>query len=159
LVTYYDDLDLKNFVDYVQEEFQCCGGIYFKDWAVNPYHNCTFRGPSACGVPYTCCVRTPGSININTMCGYGTIGMEIVEAVELIYTKGCIDGVLDYLWTNLDIFGAILIGVLLPQVTGIWLCLSYRLVLHEVIEFLHEEQARLKSEQIYMLNRDEVIEL
>lgn len=36
-------------------QFKCCGGMDYKDWAVNMYHNCSAPGPLACGVPYTCC--------------------------------------------------------------------------------------------------------
>ena len=39
-------------------QFKCCGGLEFKDWGVNMYHNCTAPGPLACGVPYACCVST-----------------------------------------------------------------------------------------------------
>lgn len=39
-------------------QFKCCGGQEYKDWSVNMYHNCSARGPLACGVPYTCCVTT-----------------------------------------------------------------------------------------------------
>uniref|UniRef100_A0A8C0QQ06 Tetraspanin n=1 Tax=Chelonoidis abingdonii TaxID=106734 RepID=A0A8C0QQ06_CHEAB len=52
---YYDDLDFKNILDFVQEKFSCCGGDEYKDWDVNQYHSCNGSGPLACGVPYTCC--------------------------------------------------------------------------------------------------------
>lgn len=39
-------------------QFECCGGQEYTDWSVNMYHNCSSRGPLACGVPYTCCVTT-----------------------------------------------------------------------------------------------------
>ncbi|XP_030580623.1 tetraspanin-15 isoform X2 [Archocentrus centrarchus] len=70
IVNYYDDLDFKNIMDYVQEKFKCCGGEGFKDWKVNMYHNCSAPGPLACGVPYTCCVTTKPNEVANTMCGY-----------------------------------------------------------------------------------------
>ncbi|XP_056652417.1 tetraspanin-15-like isoform X2 [Monodelphis domestica] len=54
---YYDDLDFKNIMDFVQEQFKCCGGEDYTDWAQNQYHNCSAPGPLACGVPYSCCVR------------------------------------------------------------------------------------------------------
>ncbi|XP_039176117.1 tetraspanin-15-like [Crotalus tigris] len=53
---YYDDLDFKNIMDFVQKEFKCCGGEDFKDWSQNQYHDCSAPGPLACGVPYSCCV-------------------------------------------------------------------------------------------------------
>ncbi|KAM6036155.1 tetraspanin-15-like isoform 2-T2 [Theristicus caerulescens] len=54
---YYDDLDFKNILDFVQEKFSCCGGDEYRDWEVNQYHSCNGSGPLACGVPYTCCIR------------------------------------------------------------------------------------------------------
>ncbi|KAM6331377.1 tetraspanin-15-like isoform 2-T3 [Alca torda] len=54
---YYDDLDFKNILDFVQEKFSCCGGDEYRDWEVNQYHSCNSSGPLACGVPYTCCIR------------------------------------------------------------------------------------------------------
>ncbi|XP_039379107.1 tetraspanin-15-like isoform X8 [Mauremys reevesii] len=54
---YYDDLDFKNILDFVQERFSCCGGDEYKDWNVNQYHSCNSSGPLACGVPYTCCIK------------------------------------------------------------------------------------------------------
>ncbi|NWV24365.1 TSN15 protein, partial [Origma solitaria] len=54
---YYDDLDFKNILDFVQEKFSCCGGDEYRDWAVNQYHACNGSGALACGVPHTCCIR------------------------------------------------------------------------------------------------------
>ncbi|KAJ4941720.1 hypothetical protein JOQ06_011595 [Pogonophryne albipinna] len=63
---YYDDLDFKNILDYMQEKFSCCGGDEYKDWGVNQYHFCNGTGPLACGVPYTCCVRKKVIANTHT---------------------------------------------------------------------------------------------
>ncbi|NXR25347.1 TSN15 protein, partial [Cinclus mexicanus] len=54
---YYDDLDFKNILDFVQEKFSCCGGDEFRDWEVNQYHACNGSGALACGVPHSCCVH------------------------------------------------------------------------------------------------------
>ncbi|XP_033065833.1 tetraspanin-15 isoform X2 [Trachypithecus francoisi] len=54
---YYDDLDFKNIMDFVQKKFKCCGGEDYRDWSKNQYHDCSAPGPLACGVPYTCCIR------------------------------------------------------------------------------------------------------
>ncbi|NWV76443.1 TSN15 protein, partial [Dasyornis broadbenti] len=54
---YYDDLDFKNILDFVQEKFSCCGGDEYRDWEVNPYHACSSSGALACGVPHSCCLR------------------------------------------------------------------------------------------------------
>uniref|UniRef100_A0A8D0YWL9 Tetraspanin-15 n=1 Tax=Sus scrofa TaxID=9823 RepID=A0A8D0YWL9_PIG len=72
---YYDDLDFKNIMDFVQKEFKCCGGEDYRDWSKNQYHDCSAPGPLACGVPYTCCFRNTTEV-VNTMCGYKTIDKE-----------------------------------------------------------------------------------
>ena len=52
--------------------------MLYKDWQVNPYHNCTAPGPSACGVPYSCCIQDPDDeLIINSMCGYDTIELPV----------------------------------------------------------------------------------
>ncbi|KAF6727254.1 Tetraspanin-15 [Oryzias melastigma] len=81
---YYDDLDFKNILDYVQQKFSCCGGDEYKDWGVNQYHFCNGSGPLACGVPYTCCVRGKVGEVINTLCGYNTLNQQVRAAVHLL---------------------------------------------------------------------------
>ncbi|XP_065440480.1 tetraspanin-15-like isoform X5 [Chrysemys picta bellii] len=79
---YYDDLDFKNILDFVQEKFSCCGSDEYKDWNVNQYHSCNGSGPLACGVPYTCCIKkVPGEV-INTLCGYKTLEKEVGLSFE-----------------------------------------------------------------------------
>ncbi|XP_017600166.1 PREDICTED: uncharacterized protein LOC103622617 [Corvus brachyrhynchos] len=74
---YYDDLDFKNILDFVQEKFSCCGGDEFRDWEVNQYHSCNGSGALACGVPHPCCIRrVPGGV-VNTLCGYRTLDKEV----------------------------------------------------------------------------------
>ncbi|XP_045733933.1 tetraspanin-15 isoform X5 [Mirounga angustirostris] len=78
---YYDDLDFKNIMDFVQKEFKCCGGEDYRDWSKNQYHDCSAPGPLACGVPYTCCIRNTTEV-VNTMCGYRTIDKEPLTSLE-----------------------------------------------------------------------------
>uniref|UniRef100_A0A8C5SZW6 Tetraspanin-15 n=1 Tax=Laticauda laticaudata TaxID=8630 RepID=A0A8C5SZW6_LATLA len=113
---YYDDLDFKNILDYVQQKFSCCGGDEFSDWHVNPYHSCNGSGPLACGVPYTCCVRkAPGEV-INTLCGYRTLNQERLELVNTIHVRGCLHAVSFWFKDNFESTLAIVCSLLLPQV-------------------------------------------
>ncbi|XP_041089296.1 tetraspanin-15 isoform X2 [Polyodon spathula] len=86
---YYDDLDFKNILDFVQEKFSCCGGDEYRDWAVNQYHSCNGTGPRACGVPYTCCPRRKVEGVVNTLCGYKTLDKELFGIILtcLFWTK------------------------------------------------------------------------
>uniref|UniRef100_G3THN4 Tetraspanin-15 n=1 Tax=Loxodonta africana TaxID=9785 RepID=G3THN4_LOXAF len=85
---YYDDLDFKNIMDFVQKQFKCCGGEDYRDWSKNQYHDCNAPGPLACGVPYTCCFRNTTEV-VNTMCGYKTINEERLSVQNVIYRASC----------------------------------------------------------------------
>uniref|UniRef100_A0A8P0SII0 Tetraspanin-15 n=1 Tax=Canis lupus familiaris TaxID=9615 RepID=A0A8P0SII0_CANLF len=111
---YYDDLDFKNIMDFVQKEFKCCGGEDYRDWSKNQYHDCNAPGPLACGVPYTCCVRNTTEV-INTMCGYRTIDKERLSVQDVIYVRGCTNAVLIWFMDNYTIMAGLLLGILLPQ--------------------------------------------
>ncbi|XP_023393602.1 tetraspanin-15 isoform X3 [Pteropus vampyrus] len=75
---YYDDLDFKNIMDFVQKEFKCCGGEDYQDWSKNQYHDCNAPGPLACGVPYTCCIR---NTKLSTLC----VATELLTRSALSY--------------------------------------------------------------------------
>ncbi|XP_073935139.1 tetraspanin-15 isoform X3 [Castor canadensis] len=88
LENYYDDLDFKNIMDFVQKQFKCCGGEDYRDWSKNQYHDCSAPGPLACGVPYTCCIRNTTDV-INTMCGYKTIDKEPGDTLSQLPASSC----------------------------------------------------------------------
>ncbi|KAM9618683.1 tetraspanin-15 isoform 1-T1 [Trichechus inunguis] len=112
---YYDDLDFKNIMDFVQKQFKCCGAEDYRDWTKNQYHDCNAPGPLACGVPYTCCFRNTTEV-VNTMCGYKTVDKERLSVQNIIYVRGCTNAVLIWLMDNYAIMAGILLGILLPQV-------------------------------------------
>ncbi|XP_042069872.1 tetraspanin-15 isoform X2 [Haplochromis burtoni] len=118
IVNYYDDLDFKNIMDYVQNRFKCCGGEEFKDWKVNMYHNCSAPGPLACGVPYTCCVTTKNNEVPNTMCGYKALDDQH-QPLPDIYTRGCTGAFIYWLLDNYKIMIILLFLILVPQFFGV----------------------------------------
>ncbi|KAG9488927.1 tetraspanin-15-like isoform X2 [Eleutherodactylus coqui] len=119
---YYDDLDFKNIMDFVQEKFSCCGGDQFTDWMVNPYHSCNSTGPLSCGVPYTCCITGTGSGGVkNTLCGYQTLDKERLDVMNIIHVRGCIHAVGLWLNDNFGITFGLVLAVLGPQALGIGL--------------------------------------
>ncbi|XP_039269578.2 tetraspanin-15-like isoform X1 [Styela clava] len=146
LTTYYDDRDMKDVIDYVQREFQCCGGELYRDWEVNVYHNCTAPGPTACGVPYSCCLQENGTININSMCGYDTINLKIFEANSFVYTEGCINAVIDFFLINLNVLAGILLGVFLPQITGILLGTFYASCIADIMRKQRDSNFQIQTE-------------
>uniref|UniRef100_H3AVD3 Tetraspanin n=1 Tax=Latimeria chalumnae TaxID=7897 RepID=H3AVD3_LATCH len=122
---YYDDLDFKNIMDFVQEKFKCCGGEDFKDWENNQYHNCSAPGPLACGVPYTCCIHNKTTNVKNTMCGYKTISKVRQQVHDIIYVRGCTHAVLIWFTDNYTIMAGVLLGILVPQFFGVVITLLY----------------------------------
>ncbi|RVE74636.1 hypothetical protein OJAV_G00024090 [Oryzias javanicus] len=119
MMNYYDDLDFKNIMDYVQKKFKCCGGTDFKDWEVNMYHNCSAPGPLACGVPYTCCVTSKPNEVANTLCGSKALDKERLEGATPIYLTGCTDAFLLWVEENYVIIGGLLLAIIVPQVFGL----------------------------------------
>ncbi|XP_072521355.1 tetraspanin-15 isoform X2 [Salminus brasiliensis] len=127
---YYDDLDFKNILDYVQEKFSCCGGDEYKDWAVNQYHFCNGTGPLACGVPYTCCIhdKEAGEV-VNTLCGYKTLTKQREDLDDIIHVRGCIHAVNLWMGDNIGATIGICFAVGLPQLLGILLsCIFWNLL-------------------------------
>ncbi|KAG6937279.1 tetraspanin 15 [Chelydra serpentina] len=143
---YYDDLDFKNIMDFVQKQFKCCGGEDFKDWSTNPYHECSAPGPLACGVPYTCCIRNKTDI-INTMCGYKTIDRERLSVLDIIYIRGCTNAVLIWFLDNYTIMAGVMLGILLPQFLGVLLSLLYITRVEDIIAEYKLDESLLQETQ------------
>ncbi|XP_055776092.1 tetraspanin-15-like isoform X2 [Salvelinus fontinalis] len=126
---YYDDLDFKNILDFVQQKFSCCGGDEYKDWGVNQYHFCNGTGPLACGVPYTCCVRHKVGEVVNTLCGYKTLSQQREVLDEVIHVRGCIHAVNLWMSDNVGATIGLCCALGLPQLMGIVLsCMFWNLL-------------------------------
>uniref|UniRef100_A0AAY5L0W2 Tetraspanin n=1 Tax=Esox lucius TaxID=8010 RepID=A0AAY5L0W2_ESOLU len=124
IVNYYDDLDFKNIMDFVQRKFKCCGGKEYSDWGVNMYHNCTAPGPLACGVPYTCCI----------------------EKKDTIHIRGCTDAVFIWLMDNYKTMAGLLFGILFPQFFGVIISWLYITRVEDAIaEYGHYQDGLLET--------------
>ncbi|XP_062506499.1 tetraspanin-33-like [Corticium candelabrum] len=119
---YRDDADLKNFIDFVQEQFDCCGSTEPQDWTtLNKYFNCTDPVPpdlpEACGVPFSCCMTLEE--RVNSQCGYGLYGRNPVAAPSTrIWTEGCYDAVKAFAEKNLLAVGIVVLVIALVMVMG-----------------------------------------
>ncbi|MEE6513696.1 hypothetical protein FKM82_021468 [Ascaphus truei] len=114
ITQYRQDLDLQNFIDYVQKKFECCGVTAYTDWSQNIYFNCIDANPSLerCGVPYSCCIKEKGQNVINTMCGYETQNRKYWEAQDLIYLDGCLNKIVSWGRGNLLLLGGLALGLI-----------------------------------------------
>ncbi|XP_032112079.1 tetraspanin-15 [Sapajus apella] len=132
---YYDDLDFKNIMDFVQKKFKCCGGEDYRDWSKNQYHDCSAPGPLACGVPYTCCIRNTVATAPASCSAVLTslLPMQRLSVQDVIYVRGCTNAVLIWFMDNYTIMAGILLGILLPQFLGVLLTLLYITRVEDII--------------------------
>ncbi|XP_034254530.1 tetraspanin-33-like [Thrips palmi] len=123
---YREDADLQNFIDFAQQEFQCCGlsSEGYKDWSKNEYFNCSsLASVEKCGVPFSCCINATdiSSGLVNIMCGYGVQKDPAAEAGKRVWANGCIDVVRSWAERNLYTIAIIALGVALSQLLVIYL--------------------------------------
>ncbi|OCT66307.1 tetraspanin-15 [Xenopus laevis] len=144
---YYDDLDFKNIMDYAQKQFRCCGGKDYLDWKQNEYHECSAPGPLACGVPYTCCIHNKTDL-MNTLCGYKAMNLDRLDAIKIIYVRGCTDAVIIWFLDNYTIIAGVLLGILFPQFLGILLCLLYITRIEDIINEWDSSEVLLEGESV-----------
>ncbi|RUS89805.1 hypothetical protein EGW08_002417 [Elysia chlorotica] len=128
IVNYRDDLDLKNLVDWVQQEWlHCCGVDGYKDWESNMYFNCTSPGVEACGVPFSCCKPDNHQELINRHCGFGMMNENHdFDRGTRIYTSGCIPKGEEWLEGNIAPVAGVAVGLGTLQILGICFAQSLR---------------------------------
>ncbi|BFZ17784.1 hypothetical protein BsWGS_20823 [Bradybaena similaris] len=121
IVNYRDDLDLKNLVDWVQQDWlSCCGVQGYRDWESNIYFNCTSPGVEACGVPYSCCKPDSQEELRNRHCGFEMMKVEHdLDRGIKIHTTGCIPAGERWLESNLILVAGIAVALALLQIFGI----------------------------------------
>ncbi|KAF7989213.1 hypothetical protein HCN44_007743 [Aphidius gifuensis] len=123
--TYREDPDLQNFIDFGQQEFECCGLSQqgYLDWQKNEYFNCSSPGRESCGVPFSCCINTTdiSSGLVNIMCGYEIQKQPPSEAGKKIWISGCIEIVRIWAERNLYKIAGFALGIALSQLFVIYL--------------------------------------
>ncbi|XP_013867468.1 tetraspanin-14 [Austrofundulus limnaeus] len=120
---YRDDIDLQNLIDSLQTMNHCCGAQEPDDWNLNVYFRCneTHRSRERCGVPFSCCISDPAESVVNTQCGYDVRLNQPLEWESLIYTKGCIAALEEWLPKNLYTVAVVFVVISLLQMVGIYL--------------------------------------
>jgi len=121
---YTERSDKKTIVDWIQEQFRCCGMAEegYKDWNNNMYYNCTpeNKSPLACAVPHSCCIKQDTIVRDvpNILCGAGALQSKR-GSTRNINTLGCVTAVLLEVEANMPLVGGIVLGLALPQILGI----------------------------------------
>uniref|UniRef100_A0A1A7XTY3 Tetraspanin n=1 Tax=Iconisemion striatum TaxID=60296 RepID=A0A1A7XTY3_9TELE len=120
---YRDDIDLQNLIDSLQKMNHCCGAQEPDDWNMNVYFSCneTNRSREKCGVPFSCCLADPAELVLNTQCGYDVRSKDKSAWNSIIYVKGCIAALEDWLPRNLNTVAIVFIVISLLQMVGIYL--------------------------------------
>ncbi|KAG5668363.1 hypothetical protein PVAND_016304 [Polypedilum vanderplanki] len=125
ITLYREDSDLQNFIDFVQQEFNCCGlsSGGFLDWSKNEYFNCSSPSVERCGVPYSCCINSTdiSSGLFNIMCGYGVQSQSVSQASKKVWTSGCIEIVRVWAERNLYLFAGVALSCSFVQLLIIYL--------------------------------------
>lgn len=57
---YQTNKNIADFMDYLQEQLECCGSTSFRDWHLSEQFQCNASNPypERCGVPFSCCRRS-----------------------------------------------------------------------------------------------------
>ncbi|KAF7636576.1 Tetraspanin [Meloidogyne graminicola] len=126
IVHYRDDPDLQTIIDWMQNDFQCCGISDPDDWDKNIYFNASakaLKSPEAGGVPYSCCKNIDKTF-INYACGYATRVSQSDNGPKQFYhsnihTEGCLPKLQSWLNNNFLYVGAAVFVVAVVQFLGI----------------------------------------
>ncbi|XP_063721264.1 tetraspanin-33-like [Symsagittifera roscoffensis] len=141
---YNDDVDIKNILDYIQHELQCCGGEGPNDWELNMYYSCDSIAVSKCGVPFSCC-RGFGEVHNNTQCGFGVRAGSEEDTIntalsDRIFTGGCTNRIIVYINENLSTVAIVLLLFFLPQLMSMFLAVTFMGQVEDEIEYWKQRE-------------------
>uniref|UniRef100_A0AC34Q228 Tetraspanin n=1 Tax=Panagrolaimus sp. JU765 TaxID=591449 RepID=A0AC34Q228_9BILA len=154
---YHTNRNLADFVDYLQEQMECCGvssmSQGFRDWQFSEQFNCNASNPypERCGVPFSCCRKSvvseaAGSSNPllpamrSLQCWQNAQTKRVQDLETDIYVKGCLQPIRSLFESHAIHFGAIVAICIIPVCFSV--CLSHLL-------------ARQIDYQRYLLEREE----
>ncbi|CAJ0921498.1 unnamed protein product, partial [Mesorhabditis belari] len=167
---YHSNRNLADFVDYVQEQMECCGvssiSAGYRDWALSPQFNCTPSNPypEKCGVPFSCCRKSviseaAGSTNPlqpamrSLECWRNALTKRPPDIEADIHTRGCVQPLRTLFETHAVHIGAVVAVILLP--VSLSVCLTNilaRQIDHQ--RFLLEREARRNERRVKRDRRD-----
>uniref|UniRef100_A0A7E4VKJ3 Tetraspanin n=1 Tax=Panagrellus redivivus TaxID=6233 RepID=A0A7E4VKJ3_PANRE len=155
---YHTNRNIGDFVDYVQEQMECCGvssmSQGFRDWQLSEQFNCNASNPypEKCGVPFSCCRKTviseaAGSANPllpamrSLQCWQNAQTKRVQDLETDIYVRGCLQPVRALFESHAVHLGVIVAVLFLP--VCFWVCLSHLLARQiDYQRYLLEREAR-----------------
>uniref|UniRef100_A0AC35U7R7 Tetraspanin n=1 Tax=Rhabditophanes sp. KR3021 TaxID=114890 RepID=A0AC35U7R7_9BILA len=157
---YHTNKNVAEIVDYVQEQFECCGATSvsqgYRDWLLNEQFVCNSTNPypERCGVPFSCCRRSHSNDESETAqtnklvpamaafhCWKNVQDKKVQDVESRINTYGCIFPLRQVFEKNAIYLGIIVSIIICPVCLAI--CLSHLLakqIDHQ--RYLLEREAR-----------------
>ncbi|XP_029820424.1 tetraspanin-15-like [Manacus vitellinus] len=147
---YYDDLDFKNILDFVQQKwFAATRGRAKSDLNFKELPELQFLPKTQSKAQRVTQVglkteelEAPGEV-VNTLCGYRTLDKERLELLSIIHVRGCIHAVGLWLKDNFEATLGIVCSLLLPQVVGLVMAWLYWQKLNEIYSKLDTVDFRI----------------
>lgn len=133
---YSTNVDLRNMIDLLQRQLQCCGSLTIDDWDSNPYFTCTQKESYKwCGVPWSCCLT---KYQRNRQCGYGMRKdrAKFNLATE-IHTIGCMDKAFMFFQNNMGMIAGLCITFTFPLIINVLLIHIFVKQIHKQIGLFH----------------------
>lgn len=97
VTTYQEDEIVQEFLDYIQQKLECCGGTGYQDWERNVIFSCSSSSTLLrCSVPSSCCTQSTG-----IHCGLQARLRQGGMAAGGIHTNGCTDLIFEAFKTRL----------------------------------------------------------
>ena len=120
IVKYTSNVNLRNMIDMLQRQLQCCGSLTIDDWDSNPYYSCkNVESYKSCGVPWSCCLQ---KFYRNRQCGYGIRRNRVsVNIKSQIYTIGCMDKAFVLFKNNMVLIAGLALTFVFPLICGIFM--------------------------------------
>ncbi|EFO26253.2 tetraspanin family protein [Loa loa] len=137
---YHTNRNLADFVDYIQEQFECCGvssaSQGYRDWQLSDQFNCNSTNPypEKCGVPFSCCKRSvvseaaAGSTNPllpamrSLQCWLNAQTKRPQELEADLHTRGCLQPLRTVFESHAVHIGAVVAIIIIPVCISV--CLS-----------------------------------
>jgi len=120
IVLYRDDPDLQAIIDWMQQDWKCCGINRPDDWDMNIYFNksaTNLKSEEAGGVPFSCCID--GRELQNFACGHRVRIDNVAQMSSAIFTEGCLPKLLQWLNSNFVYVGTCIFVIAIIQFLGI----------------------------------------
>ncbi|KAM3726511.1 Tetraspanin-14 [Dirofilaria immitis] len=137
---YHTNRNLADFVDYIQEQLECCGvssiSQGYRDWQLSDQFNCNLTNPypEKCGVPFSCCKRSvvseaaAGSTNPllpamrSLQCWQNAQTKRLQELEADLHTRGCLQPLRILFESHAVHVGAVVAIIVIPVCISV--CLS-----------------------------------